>query len=203
MTGRLTDVIVAGHTGDATTARAGLADDDAAVRVAALGALERCDALTDDDVVDGLGDDDARVRRRAVELAAGRPTVALLSVLDDDDSDVVEVAAWACGEQLETAEVPDPTIVARLAALVFDADEPLVREAAAAALGAIGDPAGLPAILHACDDKPHVRRRAVLALAPFDGPDVDAAIRRALDDRDWQVRQAAEDLIRAIGEIDT
>jgi hypothetical protein len=39
-----------------------------------------------------------------------------------------------------------------------------------------------------------VRRRAVLALAPFDGPEVDAAIDAALEDRDWQVRQAAEDL---------
>ena len=50
-------------------------------------------------------------------------------------------------------------------------------------------------------DKPAVRRRAVLALAPFLGDDdigrrVDAAIDRALEDRDWQVRQAAEDLRR-------
>jgi hypothetical protein len=37
----------------------------------------------------------------------------------------------------------------------------------------------------------------VLALAPFDGAEVDAAIERALSDRDWQVRQAAEDLRRA------
>ena len=63
-----------------------------------------------------------------------------------------------------------------------------------AALGAIGDPAGLAAILAATSDKPAVRRRAVLALAPFSGPDVDAALDRALQDRDWQVRQAAEDL---------
>jgi ABC-type spermidine/putrescine transport system permease subunit II len=39
-----------------------------------------------------------------------------------------------------------------------------------------------------------VRRRAVLAHAPFDGPAVDAAVAAALEDRDWQVRQAAEDL---------
>jgi len=32
-------------------------------------------------------------------------------------------------------------------------------------------------------------------VAPFDGPEVDAALRAALDDRDWQVRQAAEDLL--------
>jgi HEAT repeat protein len=50
-------------------------------------------------------------------------------------------------------------------------------------------------VLAGCNDKPAVRRRAVLALAPFDGPEVDAALRAALDDRDWQVRQAAEDLL--------
>jgi hypothetical protein len=31
-------------------------------------------------------------------------------------------------------------------------------------------------------------------VAPFDGPEVDAALARAREDRDWQVRQAAEDL---------
>ena len=70
----------------------------------------------------------------------------------------------------------------------------MCREAAVAALGAIGDPAGLPAILAATTDKPAIRRRAVIALAPFDGPDVDAALERARTDRDWQVREAAEEL---------
>jgi hypothetical protein len=37
----------------------------------------------------------------------------------------------------------------------------------------------------------------VLALAPFSGPAVDEALTRALQDRDWQVRQAAEDLTGA------
>jgi HEAT repeat protein len=64
-----------------------------------------------------------------------------------------------------------------------------------AALGALGDPAGLGAVLAACRDKPAVRRRAVLALAPFAGPEVEAALQSALEDRDWQVRQAAEDLL--------
>jgi len=73
--------------------------------------------------------------------------------------------------------------------------DPLAREAAVAALGALGDPAGLPAILTACADRPAVRRRAVLALSPFTGTEVDAAIERALTDKDWQVRQAAEDLL--------
>ena len=70
----------------------------------------------------------------------------------------------------------------------------MCRESAVAALGALGDPAGLGAILAATEDKATVRRRAVIALAPFDGPEVDAALERATNDRDWQVRQAAEDL---------
>ena len=195
-------VVVAGHRADAAAARAGLGDADATVRGAALGALERCGSLTDDDVAGALADTDVAVRRRAVELAATRASVALRDVLDDEDATVVEVAAWACGEQFEGSDEPDPTIVERLAELATSAEAALVREAAAAALGVIADPAGLPAILHACGDKPHIRRRAVLALAPFEGPEVDAALERALSDRDWQVRQAAEDLSRAAGELD-
>jgi HEAT repeat protein len=49
--------------------------------------------------------------------------------------------------------------------------------------------------LSACQDKPAIRRRAVLALAPFDSPEVELALKAALEDRDWQVRQAAEDLL--------
>jgi HEAT repeat protein len=133
------------------------------------------------------------VRRRAAELAAAHRSVDLSIALDDDDPTVVEVAAWACGEH----ESDRREIVDRLIALAESADEPLVRESAVAALGAIGSARGLPSILAATSDKPAVRRRAVLALAPFEGPEVDEAIDRALEDRDWQVRQAAEDLRRA------
>ena len=81
------------------------------------------------------------------------------------------------------------------------AAQPLVRESAVAALGALADERGLDAILAGTTDKPAIRRRAVLALAPFVGPDharaeeVAAALQRALTDRDWQVRQAAEDVM--------
>ena len=40
----------------------------------------------------------------------------------------------------------------------------------------------------------HRQPGSKIALAPFDGPEVDAALARALEDRDWQGRQAAEDL---------
>ena len=50
-------------------------------------------------------------------------------------------------------------------------------------------------VLAGLEDKPLIRRRAVIALAAIDSPESDAALRRCLADRDWQVRQAAEDLL--------
>ncbi len=183
--------VLAGHQGDEDTAREALTDDDATVRAGALGALERIGVLADDTLAAALTDTDPAVRRRAAEIAARHPDVSLLGALDDDDARVIEMAAFSCGEQ----ERPVPAVVDRLRSLAGDHPDPLVREAAVAALGAIGAPTGLHAILHAAaHDKPAVRRRAVIALAPFDGPDVDDAIARALTDRDWQVRQVAEDL---------
>jgi hypothetical protein len=193
-------VIVAGHSGDADLARAHLTDANADVRAAAIGALQRCSALTDSELIAATTDPESSVRRRAAELSAVRPTIPLLSLLSDPDDSVVEVAAWAAGEQGEI-EPPADAVIMRLIELGTSAAAPLVREAAIASLGAIGDERGLAAILSACSDKPQIRRRAVLALAPFEGDDVTAAIDAALADRDWQVRQAAEDLRRATGEL--
>ena len=183
----------AGHEGDETLARRGLDDPDPGVRATALGALERLGTLTPEHVAPALVDGSPIVRRRACEAAARQPgdgAPSLLAALSDPDPTVVEVAAWASGERLP----PEPGVVAVLAALTVGHPDGLVREAAVAALGAIGDEAGLPAILAALDDRATVRRRAVIALAPFDGPEVDAALARSRTDRDGQVRQAAEDL---------
>ncbi len=186
-------VALAGHRGDEPTVRAGLGAADPRARVVALGALARMDRLGTDDLRAGLRDPAPSVRRRAAEEAGRAPgvTVDLLPLLADPDPTVVEAAAWACGER----EPVVPGTVAALSALAVDHDDPLCREAAVAALGAIGDESGLEAILVAMADKPAVRRRAVIALAPFEGQDVDAALQRALEDRDRQVRQAAEDLL--------
>ena len=127
-------------------------------------------------------------------MVAGRPEISLLDLLSDTDASVVEAAAWAAGEQQPLRPQADSTVLERLIQLATESPDPLVREAAVASLGAIGDPVGLPAILAGCNDKPAIRRRAVLALAPFDGPEVDAALAAALEDRDWQVRQSAEDV---------
>jgi HEAT repeat protein len=202
-----------GHRGDLTAddvARlqdAAARDPDARVRAAALGALVRGAADEAVDVwVAALIDPDGAVRRRAVELApavadarparpASGPDVVvpgLLARLGDHDVMVVEAAAWALGEL--TDDAVSGGAVGPLVEIVRTHRDALAREAAVAALGALGDDAGLPAILEACGDKPAVRRRAVLSLAPFTGTEVEAAIEAALTDRDWQVRQAAEDL---------
>lgn len=192
VTRRREKVAVAGHTGDPTTARAGLTDPAPAVRSTAIGALDRLAALDLAELTAALADEDPSVRRRAYELAATRPALDVEAGLEDPDPTVVEMAAWAAGEQASFSSVP---ALAALSAPSTGHREPLCREAAIAALGAIGDRAGLAAVLAALDDKPAIRRRAAVALAAFDGPEVEAALRRCLDDRDWQVRQVAEDLL--------
>lgn len=184
-------VVVAGHTGDEATVRAALTHESGAVRDAAYAAMARLGRLTIELAAQGMKDVDPRVRSRIAELAVDLPSLDLSPLLADDDPMVVEMAAWTCGEQ----ETVSDQVIHQLVSLGTEHDEALVREAAVAALGAIGDERGLRAILKACEDKPAVRRRAVLALAPFDGHEVKEALQKALTDRDWQVRQAAEDLL--------
>jgi HEAT repeat protein len=193
------ETAVAGHTGDAAVARRGLDHPDPAVRATALGALERLGRLADDRLTASFADPDPAVRRRAASIAARHRGVDLAPLLADGDDSVVEMAAWACGEH----ERADDRVLGTLVMLATGTGagrDPLVREAAVAALGAIGDDHGLDAILAGTSDRPAVRRRAVLALAPFLDPEhpraaeVSAALDRARSDRDWQVRQAAEDL---------
>lgn len=184
----------AGFDGDHRTATALRDDPDGHVRALALGALERIGILDDIAIEASLRDPHPAVRRRAIELAVTRPAVVLIGLLDDPDDTVVELATWALGER-----PADDDVVDRLVDQAGSHNEPLCREAAIAALGSLGDPRGLRAVLAGLRDKPAVRRRAVVSLVAFDGPEVEAALQSALDDRDWQVRQAAEDLL-AVGE---
>jgi HEAT repeat protein len=196
-------VALAGHATGAErpaarrTVRTALADPEPAVRATALGALDRLGDLQPADVTGAASDPEAVVRVRAAELAhrfgsAGVPT--LVAGLSDGRAEVVEASCFGLGEVGEPAAGPAVDSLAHVAGTHPD---PLCREAAVAAIGAVGPggpPSGLAAVLAAMADKPAVRRRAVLALAAFDGPEVEAALEKALEDRDWQVRQAAEDL---------
>jgi len=172
-------------------------DQDARVRAVAIAALVRTAPRRVSAPIwrRAAHDADARVRRRSAEVAPrlGRASACavLIELLADDDAWVAEAAAYAIGEQPRASRAAI-TSVERAATTHPD---PLVREAAVAALAAQGDPATLSAVLAACDDKPAIRRRAVLALAAFEGDGVEARLREALKDPDWQVRQAAEDLL--------
>ena len=189
---RAVEVALAGFSGDVAKALDGLLSEDPHVRASAIYALHRLKTLESKHLQDALADTDQVVRLAAAELSADYAEVDLMGALADEDFLVVEMAAWACGER----EANSDAILFKLMEVGSDHDHQLAREAAIAALGAIGDVRGLPVILKGCKDKPAIRRRAVLALAPFDGDEVEAAIDRALLDKDWQVRQSAEDLRR-------
>lgn len=189
------EVIIAEAQGNVTALRQTRLDADPTIRATSLGALQRLGKLTDGELIAGLGDPDAAVRCRAIELGIERAGLDLVSLLDDPDDLVVETAAWALGER----GFDDERTISRLIEVARTHEVSICREAAVAALGAIGNDAGLPAILHAMTDRAPVRRRAVLALAPFDTVEVTNALRAALDDRDRQVRQAAEDLLGTQG----
>ena len=145
--------------------------------------------MTPKDSATALRDPDPRTRRRACELGTALVGADFARLLDDPDPVVVEAACFAVGEVGDVLAVP---ALVQIASTHTDA---LCRESAVAALGAIGALEGLPAILAGLEDKPQIRRRAVIALAAIESPQSDAALRRCLEDRDWQVRQAAEDLL--------
>lgn len=186
------EVIAAGFSGDDDAARDALDDVEPSVIASALRALARLNELTDQDLNTRITHSSAEVRRTVAELARSFPDVPVRILVDDPDVFVAEMAAWCLGERTSPSDADVEILVDR----TTSHREPLVREACAAALGAIGDPRGLPAILAACNDKPAVRRRAVLALAPFEGEEVEAMLAKALEDSDWQVRQNAEDLLK-------
>ncbi len=188
---------MAGHAGDAATVAEGLRHPLPAARRTALGAAARLGTLDGPALAHHLDDPAPEVRRRAIELVpriADGPDLAdrLIELVGAvDESDLAEVAAFALGELDLDGPTRDRAAVALGRQATGHADA-LCRESAVAALGALG--VGREHILAATEDVATVRRRAVLALAPFDGPEDDRVLARALEDRDWQVRQAAEDL---------
>ena len=193
-------VAVAGHTGDVTTARRGLVH---ATRSCGPPRSVRSSAWVSSTTSSWWRRSRIPIRR----FAGGRPRSRRgirASTSDrcsaDPEPSVVEVAAWACGEH-----------EARRRRRARGADLARHRGRGRRATCWSGSPRSPPSARSATtagstrswpatDDRPAVRRRAVLALAPFLDPghpraaEVTAALDRARTDRDWQVRQAAEDL---------
>ncbi len=217
----LRNIAEAGYTADIPLIERALADPDPLLRAAALGSIHRLGKLNSSRFLTALADPDLQVRRRAAELACRlqlskherhQVIEGLSSSLDQED-EVAEVAAFALGEigsELADQGTADqgadgegivdqegtglsPEVIAKLEHQARHHGNALCREQAVASLGALHSSPSI--ILDALNDKATVRRRAIIALAPFTGPKIEAALRHALDDRDWQVRQAAEDLL--------
>ena len=182
--------------GDLSLARELCGDGDPRVRASSIAVLSENDALDESLIALGLSDPNPLVRMSVARAAAQNSSISVLELLNDEDSSVVEIACWAAGEQTEHND----SIIEALSGIVLEHEDALCRESAVAALGALGDARGLESILKATKDIATVRRRAVIALAPFEGQAVTDALQLALSDRDWQVRQAAEDLTTYLSE---
>ena len=182
--------------GDLSLAREFFSDGDPRVRASSIAVLSENDELDESLIALGLSDGHPLVRMSMARAAAQNSSISVLTLLSDEDPAVVEIACWAAGEQTERND----SIIEALSGIALEHEDALCRESAVAALGALGDVRGLESILEATQDIATVRRRAVIALAPFEGQAVTDALQLALSDRDWQVRQAAEDLTKYLSE---
>ena len=188
--------ITAGYLGDSETAEQLLLNHYQTVRIAALGALHRLALLKPTHLRSALKDSSPAVRCRAAELSTAHKSVTLSTLLSDSNSDVVEMAAFAIGEQEDTSSI---NLLIGIASQHVD---DLCRESAVASLGALSNFATPDnkssisiALLAAMSDKPQIRRRAILGLFQFDTEDAQYAVRAALEDHDRQVRSLAGDLL--------
>lgn len=181
---RRLDAVTAGHRGEAAAAERLLDDDDAGVRAAALGALARCGALRPEQVTRALADEAASVRCRAAELAP--PEIDLVGLLSDPDASVVEAAAAALGERDQ-----DRGPVTELCRVARHHDDPLCRESAVAALGAIA--AGT-------DDVAEALAAAPDAVAVGEAPDAAPHAIAAGTDAEAAREMVLEVLLAAMGD---
>ena len=186
---------LSGYQGDEQQARNSFGSSDASTRRLAIGALERLGCLEPSDLVTALEDPDPSVRRRAAEASAKVPEIDLRPLLADPISSVSEAAAFAIGEQMAVDSIE------LLIEMAAGHEDPLCRESAIAALGALttldhGDrDAILQCLLSAMTDRPQIRRRAVLGLFQFDEAIAHEALTSALSAKDRQVRAAVGDLL--------
>ena len=189
---------MAGHVGDESSARASLTSDDPPSRCLALGALERMNSLSAEELRAAFNDPSASVRRRALEITAKRSDVNARCCLTDSDPSVAEAAAFAVGEQL------DSEAARALIEMAERHDDALCRESAVAALGVLASSSDvdgeaiLGCLIGAMNDKAQIRRRSLLGLFQFDDPQAQKAMEEALVDTDRQVRSIAADLLGVV-----
>ena len=168
-----------------------LDDEDPILRRMAITALGAAAANSlFDTLVLILNDEEAAIRAAAAEKlgVCGRRALEYLANAQSDDApEVREAVATAYGE------ISDASAIPWLVEIGNDDKDRTVREAAVAALGAVGnDQAIEPLLEFIAKGPPQVRRRAIAAITVFDDPRIESAIQRAAFDRNPGVREAAE-----------
>ncbi|GMQ92530.1 MAG: hypothetical protein BMS9Abin12_0006 [Acidimicrobiia bacterium] len=143
-----------------------------------------------DSIVALLEDTDGSVRAAAAEklgVCGRRALEHLAEAAGDPEPKVREAVATAYGE------LADPSAIGWLVEVGNNDTDRTVKEAAVAALGAVGDDAAIDPLLgFIASGPPQVRRRAIAAITVFDDPRIEPAIQRATFDRNPGVRETAE-----------
>jgi HEAT repeat protein len=199
-----------------------LQDENKQVRLIAAEALGKIgDSRAVSALIPALQDEDRDVRQAAVNALGkiGDPQVIpfLTRALQDEDTDVCQAAAEALGKIGDPQAIP--ALIQAFESWKIDLkkgsskqtsslEEILlqikanwsveVRQAIVKALGEIGDPQAVPALIDALKDEDwRVREAAVEALRKIGPPALPALIEMLKDKREW-VRQAT---VQALGEI--
>jgi cyclophilin family peptidyl-prolyl cis-trans isomerase/HEAT repeat protein len=170
-------------------------------RAAAVVALARTDPDSFMTAISGLDPDRQWNVRAAVATALGmladhRGEARLAEMLKDDDQRVIPAVLNAL--VASRAASAESTLLARL-----EADDVVVRQAAARGLARLKSPRAVAALEQAYEradkDPTYVARAAILAaLVDLDRVRARPLLERALKDRDWAIRVRAASLLQTI-----
>jgi len=151
-----------------------------------------------------LATDQASLRLRIIqvlgELGCPESVSQLINTLSDPDATVRHQAVSALIQANELI-CGYPTFV-ELVNVLSDSADPMARECAAKVLGALKSPeAAEPLANAATDTDSRVRLSSIKALAAVGPSDAVTTFLHVLDDTNWEVREAALDGIRKLGNI--
>lgn len=175
-----------------------LADENRAVRLAALEALSKIGADMDiEQLCRLLKDPDIKIQGKAIEAIIRRDHPRTVHYLLDPLQDESEYARRAAVEVLNGISNADA--IKDLLVAIKDCDW-WVRSRAADALGSIGGPRVVESVIQLIKDEDEFVRRAAIEIinATKDQRAFDSLI-ESLDDSDWWVRERAIDALAALG----
>jgi HEAT repeat protein len=128
-----------------------------------------------------------------LEALQGNYVEKLILALRHPLPETAQLAAWILGE------LKAPDAAPRLKELLSESEEPGTLEAAAEALGKIGDASAIGALASGCSRWPlRTRVKVAEALGSIGGPEADEALSAMLHDPSSTVRAAAQRALDAL-----